>query len=308
MITRDDKLAIFEDFFVDTNIGKSSSSTRNLDQFDGEDGDTPDVSFMSRTNSGRLSFQGQSRDERALYGEYLDYLLRVNPSMTNKIRRWFAGFFLYKNKPMKNVIKYESIDNFFANVKKAVANLDIIEDDLTFYTDSVKKAFDNNQIALYEILKDRKKAVAREMVLVKVAKESKQSVKYVDEADVVKFYKAVQNNGRFIKLTWLRHYTRTIPDNIIKLKQKFDELRVFDNYVILHFDKTGDASQMTKKEKEKAKDPILFGVMQGSRKLYYVGDWIDEYCDLTLEKFLDTIRQEKAKTVTMTGLKKEFEN
>lgn len=50
---------------------------------------------------------------------------------------------------------------------------------------------------------------------------------------------------------------------------------------------------MTQKEKEKAKDPILFGVIQGSRKLYFIGDWIDDYCDLTLEKMMKTIKDKE---------------
>ena len=77
-----------------------------------------------------------------------------------------------------------------------------------------------------------------------------------------------------------------------------DKLWVFDNYVILHFDKTGDATEMTVKEKEKAKDPILFGVTKYSRKLFYVADWTDEYCDLTLEKFLKQLKQEQPKVLT----------
>lgn len=39
---------------------------------------------------------------------------------------------------------------------------------------------------------------------------------------------------------------------------------------------------------EKRKDPILFGVIAGSNKLYFIGDWIDEYCDL---RFDDVVKQ-----------------
>lgn len=38
----------------------------------------------------------------------------------------------------------------------------------------------------------------------------------------------------------------------------------------------------------KRKDPILFGVIAGSNKLYFIGDWIDEYCDL---RFDDVVKQ-----------------
>ena len=40
---------------------------------------------------------------------------------------------------------------------------------------------------------------------------------------------------------------------------------------------------------DKKRDPILFGLIKGSRKLYYICDWIDEYCDLTLSQLIDKI-------------------
>jgi len=43
-----------------------------------------------------------------------------------------------------------------------------------------------------------------------------------------------------------------------------------------------------KRRDEKRKDPILFGVIAGSNKLYFIGDWIDEYCDL---RFDDVVKQ-----------------
>jgi hypothetical protein len=316
MITADNKLAVFEDFFIDENLKKKRESgqtprvgpTNNKflnGEVGGDDGD--EISFINHTASGRLSFRGSGRDERVLYGEYLDYLLTANPTWKNKIRHKFAKLFTYRDKPMKNVIKYETIDNFFQNIKKAVADLNVEEKDLAFYVDAVNEAQENGQQALFEILKDMRGSLTRELALTNYAKRNKQSIKYVSEEDVVKFFKAVQYNGRFIKLTWMRNYTRTIPKKVKNLKNKFDEEGIFDNYVILHFDKAGDASQMTKKQKEKAKDPILFGMIRGSRKLYFIGDWVDEYCDLTLEKFLETISQEKAKTLTVTSIKKEVE-
>ena len=48
-----------------------------------------------------------------------------------------------------------------------------------------------------------------------------------------------------------------------------------------------------RKEVEKAKDPILFGVIAGSNKLYYIDDWIDEYCDLRFENIVDIIGKDK---------------
>jgi len=47
---------------------------------------------------------------------------------------------------------------------------------------------------------------------------------------------------------------------------------------------------MTEAEKERAKDPILFGVMRASRNLYFIGDWKDEQCDLQLSDIVEKLQ------------------
>lgn len=49
--------------------------------------------------------------------------------------------------------------------------------------------------------------------------------------------------------------------------------------------------ERTKKTEQK-RDPILFGVIRGSDKLYFIADWIDEYCDLTFEKITSQLSKE----------------
>lgn len=91
-------------------------------------------------------------------------------------------------------------------------------------------------------------------------------------------------------MDYIKNYARPIPQEVIDKKLKADNLHVFDNYVVLHYDPQKKSYAQTSKEKEierqKKADPILFGLIKGSRNLYYVADWIDEYCDLTLDKFL----------------------
>jgi hypothetical protein len=111
-----------------------------------------------------------------------------------------------------------------------------------------------------------------------------------------------------LKLTWIKNYARMIPEDVIEAKKKFDGSELFDNYVILHFDKFDNSTQMTKAEVEKAKDPILFGVLKGTRNLYYIGDWIDEYCDLTLDKFLSTLEMEEARKLSGESIAESLKN
>ena len=102
----------------------------------------------------------------------------------------------------------------------------------------------------------------------------------------IEFYKECKKG---LELTWIRAFIRVIPEKASDRKQEADALKVFDNYVILHYDIDKKAF------KEEDKDPILFGVISGSRKLYYIADWVDEYCNLTLEQFVDKFGEEAIK-------------
>jgi hypothetical protein len=75
-------------------------------------------------------------------------------------------------------------------------------------------------------------------------------------------------------------------------------LKIFDNYVILHFDPEGKSTQLTEEEIRRKKDPILFGVFGESRRLYFIGDWKDEFCDLTLEELIKTLSTEDKNAVS----------
>ena len=109
--------------------------------------------------------------------------------------------------------------------------------------------------------------------------------------------KLTKKAPKALSLTYIANYTRTIPLDVTKKKLELDTLEIFDNYVILHYDPNGKSYAQTVKERrkevEKAKDPILFGVIAGSDKLYYIGDWEDEYCNLRLENVVDIVGQEE---------------
>ena len=93
-----------------------------------------------------------------------------------------------------------------------------------------------------------------------------------------------------VKIIDIESYEREIPDEIVdvisKVKDKFDQL------YIVFTDYTGAVERQVAQERRQ-KDPILFGTFQeGSTRsvidrFYYLGDWIDEYCDLTLDKMVN---------------------
>lgn len=111
----------------------------------------------------------------------------------------------------------------------------------------------------------------------------------VTEEAVVKL---VYKTTKPLSLTYIENYVRNIPIDVIKKKMEMDELEVFDNYCILHYDENGEAIEDTEEEKEKKKDPILFGLINGSNKLYFIADWVDEYCDLTFDKMTEILGKE----------------
>lgn len=112
----------------------------------------------------------------------------------------------------------------------------------------------------------------------------------VTEEMVAKFASQCEKG---LKLTYLKNFARPIPNDVIAKIAKMNELEVFDNYVVLYYDPDGKVYKETAYEEAKRRDPIIFGVIAGSKKLYYVADWIDEYCDLTLDAFVDALGIEK---------------
>jgi len=120
--------------------------------------------------------------------------------------------------------------------------------------------------------------------------------KSITEEQVVEFAKKTE---RGLKLDWIKNFARQIPEKVVAVKQKADENLLFDNYVIMHYDPDNKGSQETAKEKiasdAKKRDPILFGLIFGSTKLYYCGDWIDDHCDLTFDKLVEKLGEDAIK-------------
>lgn len=296
MIGNNNKLEIFESFVVDNNLrrpDKAKSVNTNDILVDG-------WSFNENNNINGITF---SENIRTI--DYMRYVYTQNRTIINWFKLQFFEKFL-GNKKLKNkdVIVFQSIENFFKEVHEAVRELNINVSSIDFYIDEIEQAVENGQQALVDILARKKNTVVKEVALSVL----NNNTKYVEEDDIVKFYEKTKETGKFLKMTWIKNYTRVIPPEVIAQKKEYDKQYIFENYVILHFDKTGDAAQMTEKEKEKVKDPILFGVFRDSRKLYFIGDWVDEYCDLTLDKFLNVLEIKKAKELSLKSIKNEITN
>lgn len=106
-----------------------------------------------------------------------------------------------------------------------------------------------------------------------------------------------------VKIIELQNYEREIPDEIVdviaKVRDKFDQLYV------LFTDYTGKVERQVEKERRQ-KDPILFGTFQDKKsrtvidRFYFLGDWEDEYCDLTLDKMVNEVERKQHRNIVRT--------
>lgn len=94
---------------------------------------------------------------------------------------------------------------------------------------------------------------------------------------------------RPVKNIELERYEREIPDEVVDIIVKTKD--IFDQLYIVYTDYTGKTERQIAAVK-KEKDPILFGTFMDKKnkicvdRFYYLADWEDEYCDLTLDKMV----------------------
>mgnify|MGYP001578541135 CR=1 FL=1 len=208
-------------------------------------------------------------------------LMRMTPK-----RSWWYRLWHREPKEPKPTM---TVEEFFSHVKHSAHELTLVKERAAGYESALRKAKQMGQKALYEQLSDGLEAHRMEAQLVAIG-----LVKYVTEESIVTFAK---QSKRGLRLDWIANFTRQIPEDVAGLKARADELGAFDNYVVLHYDPKKKAVADTKAEKEAKKDPILFGVMKGRRFLYFVGDWVDEYCDLTLDQFADVMGADRIQQI-----------
>lgn len=168
---------------------------------------------------------------------------------------------------------------FFEEVKGSLLSFQELRTDARDVINlMIEKARITGQVAYLEMLEDERKRIEKELILIKEGFPF-----YVSENDVLKF-KKLANKG--IKEDYIKNFCRPIPNEVFSELIRAKKLQVFDNYVVMHYDPKGVNAKLTKKEEEKKRDPILFGVFNGSKRLYYIGDWVDALCDLTLDSML----------------------
>ena len=104
-----------------------------------------------------------------------------------------------------------------------------------------------------------------------------------------------------VKIIELSRYMREVPDEFVEVVEKTRDL--FNEFYVIFTDYTGKEERKVEKER-RDKDPILFGVFKDGTsvadRFYFLGDWVDEYCDLTLDKLVEQYKEKKGFSPAIT--------
>lgn len=187
-----------------------------------------------------------------------------------------------------------AIPALFNAVKMTALELEMLDKVDLGYTEAIERAQANGQTALVEELKNALEGVRAEAWLLALG-----HARYLTEEAVVEF---ALNCPKGLRLDWVENFARAIPGEITEKKVQLDARGIFDNYVVLHYDPGVKAYRETEAQKAARRDPILFGVMRGRRRLYFIGDWIDEVCDLTWDQIAAQIGAEKTSALALEAL------
>lgn len=171
----------------------------------------------------------------------------------------------------------------------------------TITTDALKNSFETF-VALAEKYKklgqteSLKKLCFLADTLVKEEKLIEMGITTYVYKDVIEDY--IENVAdQTVKIVELSRYMREIPDELVETVEKSKKL--FDELYVVFTDYTGKEERKVEKER-RDKDPILFGVFKNQTnvadRFYFLGDWVDEYCDLTLDKMVEQYKNKKSTT------------
>ena len=241
---------------------------------------------FGNTQGGTLILNSNAAMDTVVSNYNTQLQMAMEKSAKNNIFNKIKSLFKKKESEVKEDEKYMDALQFFSMVKaSSKESVATYRDRVSDYLKSIHNAVTVGQTALVEDLLRGLVTNKYESVLFA------EGLYYVvNEQRMVSFVKQCEKG---IKLEYVKNFTRPMPQDVVDKIAKINQLEVFDNYVVLYYDPEGKVYKETAREEAKRKDPIVFGVIAGSEKLYYIADWVDEYCDLTLEAFIDAIGVKK---------------
>ena len=166
--------------------------------------------------------------------------------------------------------------------------------------DNIKQIYDVTMTKLKKFMITGQAPAAKELyaqcLYLKKEQEllNKGICKYVLRDDIDKYIDDIADDC--VCVIEMKNFDRDIPDDIVDIVA--NTMDIFDEFYVVFTDYTGEKRSKVAKEK-RDKDPILFGNIfvngKVSQKMYFIGDWIDEYCDLTLDKMIEKLASKNRK-------------
>lgn len=260
------RLKIFQFFYCEMGLPKYKKHFNFTDESkNGNSGETLSVE-MSDWDSIQDSMAVSASSNDRKNADYIDNIKRtakLKMPFLQRIYNWWK--------------KIDPVEETFSKIKNSVGYID---GDLKKVTENIDKliirAERSNQNALVDKLKETKNIVAAEITLSKNGYD-----KFVTEDKIIEFFKKC---NRGVRIDFIRNYSTLIPFSVLEKKDFLDKLGIFDNYVIMHYDPDMVVFKESEEDRNaiQRRDPILFGLIKGSKKLYFVDDWITDDDDLTL--------------------------
>lgn len=301
------RLRVLEDFYVEAETPKWKRFREEWDKFKKAVGYTfsssPELSELEH----RIERLDKTDEEKEVLRKQAKNLLAMDKAVQDdrwhireKHEREVDMAILKQAKFVNQLTVWDKVKNAVRRKRKAVpveiAMVDLLDHiELTSTPELAARLEKLNEIEAgmrtagqykkAEVVKQLRTIVAEESVVVAAGFTA-----YVSEDTMIEF---LRKSERGTMVDFLRYYDDEIPPEAIEKKVAADKLMVFDNYVVAHYSdliqkaakvekKVSDKEE--KKQREKRRDPILFGLIKNSRKLYFICDWKTDTDDLTLEK------------------------
>lgn len=260
---------------------------------------------------------GQIRDDRWSIKDKHERSVKESILKTARVVLTHKDSFLDKLKkkffPKKYAEQSVPVEIAFADLKSRIINTsnEALSEAYAKLVAMEKRMRDAGQIVKADRLKLYFDDLASQSALVKAGFNT-----FINEQDLIDF---IKKSERGTRIDFLRYYEGVIPDDVLEKKKQADAAMVFDNYVVAFYDdsiknKVEAAKTVKKVEKKKEKeeadkaveirrDPILFGIVKGVRRLFFIADWVTETDDLTLQVVEETlgIKRQELTDVIETG-------
>lgn len=199
---------------------------------------------------------------------------------------------------MAETIEFEP-EQYFQNVKsnlkkaqdaKFQEQLEIINGQILTAKELGQKAFLNKLVFSH-------KTIIKEQTLLASGIDT-----YITREDALRFIRNVIPKNS-VKIIELDRFPRAIPEHAQKATKKAQDLKLFDDFLVVFTDLTGNDFKTPSEQKfvERNRDPVIFGMFKHDRsgmkhdRLYYIDSWQDDYCDLDFPTMVEKMAKQGIK-------------